>query len=263
MMLAACDYCLPSHSTFFVEPVYCMRLLIRFTRTHRCVFTVFTRVGFFLQQKHGIEHLLKAPLAQVMQACPPEPLLWFAQYFFLRSLRVQQLVFHDRPPRDIHFNDDGGGGGSGGGEGGDGEDAVPADLGMDGQVIKFTKHATVELYGTHPRHRPPAFFTEATLEACLSTAATGLLKCRPANVCAWLAIEFCRQSPVVDLVAWGGRVVNTACASGFIEEQAARHRKAAEPRAESPPPFSPARTMRPESPVGSPRARSPNNHHAW
>ena len=197
-------------------------------------------------KKHGIKHLLKAPLARVMDARPSEPLLWLAQYFFLRSLRVQHLVFQDRPPRDVHFTD---------GDGGeDGHAPVPAaaDLGMDGQVIKFSKHATVVLYGTHPKHNsagPPTQEMQEMLEACMSTAVTGLLRCQPANVCAWLAVEFCRQSPAVELVSWGGRVVNTACASGFIEEQTAKHRKAAEPRAESPPPFSPARTMRPESPV--------------
>ena len=109
--------------------------------------------------------------------------------------------------------------------------------------------STVVLYGTHPKHNSAGPPTQETLEACMSTAVTGLLRCQPANVCAWLAVEFCRQSPAVELVSWGGRVVNTACASGFIEEQTAKHRKAAEPRAESPPPFSPARTMRPESPV--------------
>eukprot|EP00750_Incisomonas_marina_P028231 INCI6546.2.p1 GENE.INCI6546.2~~INCI6546.2.p1 ORF type:complete len:226 (+),score=22.80 INCI6546.2:311-988(+) len=182
-------------------------------------------------KKNNVQHLLLAPLTRVLEDRPSNPLLWFAQYFFLRSLKVQNIHFQERSSNESD-------------EGAHEESSLP---GMDGQVVKFTDHANVILYGTKPRSpgasdSGPAY-TRESLEQSIDAAVTGLLLYRPANVCAWLAIEFCRQSPRVDFVSWSGRAINTSQSSGPVEEQSARHRRARQPRAESPPPFSP-RTIR-------------------
>ena len=231
--------------------------------------------------------MLLAPLTRVLESRPEMPLVWLAKYFFLRSLRVQQLTFE---PRDVVEEDDDDNTQTTAAATGiakhddtssssdddtddDDEEVVPGEpVGMDGQVLKFAKHANVVLYGTlgpvaRGRHNASNAgggdgsgsgksgsggggsgsrghryrYSRQKLEGCMDVAVTGLLLCRPANIHAWLAVEFCRQSARVEYVSWAGRVVNTSRQSGYIEEQSARHRQAMQPRAESPPPFSPAR----------------------
>ena len=110
--------------------------------------------------------------------------------------------------------------------------------GVASQVLRFTGHSQVVLFGkrgfdtsggtdsddsssesvgsTEQRARSyeshddaVANFDSDALAKCMDTAVTGLLLCRPASICAWLGVEFCRQSPTIDYVSWAGCVLDS------------------------------------------------------
>jgi len=183
------------------------------------------------EQKNGIRHTLRVALARVVADKPTAPLLWLAQYFLLRSLKAQRILFQERArtqnaDADAEKIE----------EGQRNTDSDEYLEGMDGQTLRFTNNATVVLFGTRPYGKDPnhvalglkekaAAYASSALEKNIEEALSGLLQCRPASVFAWLAIEFCRQSPFVELVSWSGRVVNTSRMSSFIQEESVRHRR--------------------------------------
>ncbi len=209
-----------------------------------------------------MRQLLRAALAALLQQQrPAEPLLWLAQYFLMRCGRAKTVHFVDRPRWAAAVargggHRDGDGSAAAAADHNDGDDDH-ARYRVRGQALKFAINATVVLFGSlegrmwdrgddsaggaaatpqaggqpgaasraedSPAPQQAACSPEA-LTASMSAATTGLLLCRPANVCAWLAVEFCRQSPCVEMVSWDGRVVDTATGSEYIDEESSKHR---------------------------------------